>query len=249
MIWLSALLILTPLTAAGGLDASALAEANAGVQRVYDAVVGEDGMVDYPELKRREDLQRDLERFIALMAELDPAAIDDKNQKIAVYSNAYNVFTLMGVNRAWPVKSVTKIRLAFGFFTRNAWVVGGRKMSLNDVEKKILRDLDPRIHFTINCASASCPVLLPTVFTADNVEALMEQAARDFINDAGKNAFDKENRVWRLSKIFDWYKDDFDGKQGVIAFIRERRPDLRDWEPKMVRYFDYDWALNGPTGK
>jgi len=243
--------ILSLMLALGGakLDPSALAEANAAVQQVYDAVVADDGAIDYPALKRSAELQQALQRYVDLMAQTDPDAIEDRNLKIAVFSNAYNVFTLVGVTRAWPVKSVKNIRFAFGFFTRDEWVVGGDKKSLNDVEKKILRDLDPRIHFIINCASASCPKLLDEVLTAENVEALMDRATRDFLNDPAKNQFDRENDVWRLSKIFDWYQNDWGKKKDVIAFIQRYREDLRGWTPDKVEYLDYDWALNGPTGK
>lgn len=218
-------------------------EANQALQRVYDVVVLEDGTIDYATLHSRNDLQRDLKAYVAFLATLSPDHLKDDLQRIAVYSNAYNAFTLLGVHRAWPVESVRKIRPLFGFFTKDEWVLGGEKMSLNDLEKKRLQPLDPRIHFTINCASASCPDLLPTVFTRDTIAAAMERATVMFLKDSSKNRF--EDGTWYLSEIFKWYRDDWGNEADVVAFIRKYRPELA--APKKIKYLDYDWALNGPT--
>ena len=55
----------------------------------------------------------------------------------------------------------------------------------------------------------------------------------------------------RISKIFDWFEDDFEAAGGVVLFVaahvdmenaewlRSNRDELR------VSYFDYDWKLNG----
>ena len=227
-----------------GLDQTRLTSLNAGIQQVYDAVIRKDGSVDYPLLKKREDLQAHLDAFAAYVATVDPNSVTDKNEKIAFFSNTYNVLTLKGVNDAWPVPSVRKIHIAFGFFTRNLWEVGGQKVSLNDIEKKYLRDLDPRIHFIINCASESCPILQNRVLTAKNVEQVMDDATLAFLNDQGKNRFNGND--WKLSKIFEWYQDDWGKKDDVIAFIRQYRKDLKN--PEKIKYFEYNWDLNGPQG-
>lgn len=210
------------------------------VQRVYDAVVQADGNVDYQQLKDNPDHIKALERYAAFMAGFSGEGVD-ADTRIAYYANAYNVFTLLGVTRAWPVTSVRKIRPLFGFFTKDEWNVGGKVVSLNHLEKKLLRPLDPRIHFIINCASASCPVLDPKVFTPENVQSAMARLAEAFISDETKNRFES-NGKWHLSKIFEWYRDDWGKEKDVVAYIRKVRPDLR--APKKIRYLEYDWALN-----
>ena len=45
----------------------------------------------------------------------------------------------------------------------------------------------------------------------------------------------------QLSKIFDWYKEDFGGEAGVIAFLNKRRSDAL---PAKITYQEYDWNLN-----
>lgn len=218
-----------------------------GVQDVYDVIVLEDGNVDYATLKKRPDLQDKLNQFVAFMAEFDPDTLTDRNAKLALLTNTYNVFTLVGVNEAWPVAGVRKIRALFGFFTRKDWRVAGRKMSLNGIEGDWLRPLDARIHFTINCASASCPRLDARVFTAENVESLMEEATRRFLLNESKNRFDAQRKEWHLSKIFEWYRKDWGKQEDVVAFIQKYLPEDRRFEPERVYYMEYDWRLNGPT--
>ncbi|MDJ0839158.1 MAG: DUF547 domain-containing protein, partial [Acidobacteriota bacterium] len=144
--------------------------------------------------------------------------------------------------------SVRNIRVAFGFFTKKEWNLGGKKVSLNNIENDYLRALDVRIHFIINCASGSCPVLLPTVFTAENVEDQMEKSVHIFLNDEKRNRFDQKTGTWHLSKIFKWYGEDWGKEKDVVAYIQRYRKDLKK-APQKVKYLEYDWALNGPTGK
>jgi hypothetical protein len=46
-----------------------------------------------------------------------------------------------------------------------------------------------------------------------------------------------------LSKIFDWYKEDFGGTPGVISFLNKRRPQPIPADAK-ITYQDYNWNLN-----
>lgn len=219
---------------------------NDDIQAVYDAVVKKDGTVDYEKLSRSPEYLAALNRFVAFAGRWNPDRVEEREEKIAILANSYNIFTLSGVIKAWPVASVRKIRPFFGFFTKKEWKLGGRKISLNQIEKNYLRSLDPRIHFIINCASVSCPVIPPKVLTGENVESLMNEATLQFLADSTKNQFDPVKKVWRLSKIFDWYADDWGGRDKVVAFIKKYRPDLASWEPEKIEYLEYDWALNGP---
>ena len=100
---------------------------------------------------------------------------------------------------------------------------------------------EPRIHFAINCASASCPKLLNIAYKADNIETLLEKATKDFISDSDKNKISKENV--QLSKIFDWYKKDFTKNGSLIDYINQYCKFKIDSDAK-IYYLDYDWNLN-----
>ena len=127
-------------------------------------------------------------------------------------------------------------------------VKGYGAMSLNDVEHETLRKnwKEPRIHYAVNCASIGCPNLKATPWTAQTLEADMQQAAIDYINHP--RGFRVENGKVRASKIFDWYKQDFGGdKAGILAHARQyARGDLKTAldSASTINGFDYDWDLN-----
>ena len=226
-----------------------LDQLNAAVQQVYDEILKEEGhLVDYAKLAAEPRLMEALQAYADFIGTMDLNDLQDKNHKIAVLSNTYNVLTLIGVTRAWPVTSVRKIRPFFGFFKKDKWPFAGGKATLDDIENKHLRALDPRIHFIINCASASCPPLYPTVLTAENVEDIMARQTVAFLTNSDNNRYDEAKKTFYLSKIFDWFGSDFGGREGVITFVKEHHPEV-NWHPARVKYLDYDWALNGPTGK
>lgn len=52
-----------------------------------------------------------------------------------------------------------------------------------------------------------------------------------------------EKKIIRISKIFDWFAEDFNISGGVTAFIKGYRPDLP--ESKVETNIPYDWAVNG----
>ena len=224
-----------------------LDQVNQGVQAVYAEIIKDDGTVDYLTLSQRPDLMDNLKAFVAFYEAFDPDQLPDEKAQIAAYANAYNVFTLVGVMKSWPVPSVRKIHPLFGFFTRKKFNINHQKVSLNDIEKKHLQPKDFRIHFIINCASVSCPVIQRDVLTADNLDNVMNRAAKAFLADENKNSFNRDTKIWKLSKIFEWYGGDWGGEEGVIAFIRKTLPDKADWQPVKIQYQDYNWGLNGPA--
>ena len=57
-------------------------------------------------------------------------------------------------------------------------------MNLRHLENNILRKefKDPRIHFAINCASASCLYLPDKLFHAENLDEHLDKLTQNFIN-------------------------------------------------------------------
>ena len=89
---------------------------------------------------------------------------------------------------------------------------------------KILRKKfkDPRIHFAINCASKSCPVLPGKLFDEETLEETLEFLTRNFINDDQHvyfDSIDKTTGILYLNPIFKWYKKDF--PDGIVNFSQK----------------------------
>ena len=127
--------------------------------------VSNKGNVNYDKIETNKS---ELDAIIAKFEKIQPTDKWSKNEKLAYYINAYNVYTLKVVIDNYPTKSIKDID--------NAWdkkiVTSGKsKISLSDVEHKILRKMsEPRIHFAINCASFSCPNLLNEAFLPETLD-------------------------------------------------------------------------------
>ena len=159
-----------------------------------------------------------------------------KDDKLAFYFNAYNANIINGVLAAYPTKSVRDIAPLFGFFTQARLTVGGEKMSFNHLEKDLIHALgEPRMHFALNCASASCPPLRPHAFTAGKLSADLDELTTAFLNNNPHGVeIGKDGKSADVSKIFDWYGGDFAGGRAAwwpsstnIASRHSLAPDVK----------------------
>lgn len=205
---------------------------NVLLQQYVDA----DGNVDYRNWKKS---QTDLDKYIQLLEKTPPANYWDKNDSLAYFINAYNAVTVKLILDNYPLKSIRDIKDPWDSKSLN---LPNNRLTLNDIEHKVLRKMDdPRIHFAINCASASCPQLSNEAFRASKVQKQLEEATALFINDTSKNQISEKNIG--LSKIFLWFSKDFGSKKERIAFIQKysQKP-FKD--NAKIKYQEYDWSLN-----
>lgn len=183
-------------------------------------------------------------QLLALIENQPVAALTARNEQLAFYINAYNIYAIKMVIDNLPLES---IRDAGSFFSpvwkKAVGTIGGRTVTLDEIEHAILRTMgEPRIHFAIVCASLSCPDLRMEAFRVDRLDQQLEEQTRGFLNDASKGLILSGTSV-RVSQIFDWFADDFIAAGGVETFVRRYRElpatiSLRANLP-------YDWSLNG----
>ncbi len=179
-----------------------------------------------------------LDKVVAAIGAENPSGLG-RNDKLAFYINAYNAWILSEALAKYPTKSVKDT--LFTFFTAKRITVAGEKMSFNHLEKDILRPIgEPRIHFALNCASRSCPPLRAEIYSGASLDAQLDEQARGYVN--SERGVKVGGETAQLSKIFDWYKEDFGGEAGVSAFLKKYRKEKSDF--KTVSYQDYDWSLN-----
>jgi Protein of unknown function, DUF547 len=166
-----------------------------------------------------------------------------KQQQLVFYINAYNAWILHEALAKYPTKSVKDV--LFTFFTGKRITVAGQQTSFNALEKETIRSKfsEPRVHFALNCASRSCPPLNREAFAADKLDAQFEKLAKGYVNSEKGVKYNAAAKTAELSKIFDWYKDDFKGEGGALAFINKRRGTPIPNDAK-ISYQDYDWGLN-----
>ena len=210
-------------------------------QKDYDGLLkkyASGGGVRYAAWKANAEDMAALDKVVAAVGAENPTSYE-RNDKLAFYINAYNASILSEALQKYPTKSVKDT--LFTFFTAKRITVAGEKMSFNHLEKDIIRPLgEPRIHFALNCASRSCPPLRTEVYSGAKLDAQLDEQARGYVN--GDHGVKVNGDTAQLSKIFDWYKEDFGGDAGVSAFLKKHRKEKSDF--KTVSYQDYDWGLN-----
>ncbi len=193
-----------------------------------------------------------LARYIARL-EAAPVSRLRRNIQFAYWVNLYNALTVKLVLDHYPVGSITDISISPGWFTFGPWdkkllTIEGERVSLNDIEHRILRPIwrDPRIHYAVSCASLGCPNLQPTPYTPERADAMLTEGARAYVNHPRGAHFS----FWGLtvSSIYHWHKEDFGGTDaGVISHMKKyAAPALaaRLEKTASIAGHDYDWSLN-----
>ncbi len=181
----------------------------------WDAILHEnviDGRVDYGAIAADPG-------FTATVADIANADLagHDRESLLAFSINAYNVLAVKGIlDGHSPASSFGKLR----FFYRDKYTVAGEPLSLHAFEKEHIRTLDePRIHFAIVCASASCPPLRSEAYLPQTLDQQLDHNARRFLTDSAKNRYDLDSRAWpRL--------EDIQVVRGGLRGRRRKRPAL-----------------------
>ena len=193
-----------------------------------------------------------------------------KTQQMAFLINAYNAYTVQLILTKYPdLKSIKDLGGAFSSpWKQKFFKLFGNDSFLDQVEHEILRKKgvydEPRVHYAVNCASIGCPALREEAFTADKLDAQLEEQATRFLSDRSRNRYSAQRESIEVSKIFDWFKEDWQsgykgiGKDQTPVTSREQyfakyaallsdKPD----EQKLIaegrvsiRFLDYDWNLN-----
>lgn len=184
-----------------------------------------------------------------------------EHRRLAFLLNAYNAFTVALVASRYPVESIKDIGGWSSPWSYDFIPLFGQEVSLDHIEHELIRGTGDypgygefRIHFAVNCASIGCPALRPEAYTFDQLEHQLQDAERRFLTDRSRNRFIPADQTLVVSRIFDWYSEDFERTFGTLdKYFRSRfelltpeatdRVDLSEQELS-IRYGVYDWALN-----
>jgi len=215
---------------------TAKAPSHAAWDALLEKYVSASGKVNYQGFKKEEGK---LDSYLATLKNNPPQTDWSRNEKLAYWINVYNAFTVKLIVKNHPVESITDLHGGKPWDVK--WIdIGTKTYTLNEVEHDIIRPRfnEPRIHFAVNCAAQSCPPLLNAAYTADKLNTQLEQQTKKFINNSKFNSISASSV--EVSKIFDWYKEDFDN---LIAFLdKYAQTDINS--NASVTYKNYDWALN-----
>jgi len=228
--------------------------------------------VDYQLIAKSSAYRQFREHYTPQLCHFDPNNLATREDRLAFWINLYNVLVIDAVIRFNVEKSVAEgFAGILKFFRRAAYRIHGERVSLEDIEHGILRGnrgnpyipgpqfgkddhrktwiivpVEPRIHFAINCASRSCPPI--GIYTPEAINVQLDMAARNFVKQ--ETQFDTLTRTLTTSNIFNWFKNDFGGKRGVIDFIRLHLPEQQSndlsvkFNKIILKFHPYDWNLN-----
>lgn len=225
-----------------------------------------DGLVDYTALQRE---RATLDRYVGQLATVERQVVDgwSRDNRLAFWINAYNALTLRTIVDHYPIRRGSLVGVAFpansiwqipGAFKEARHRVAGQRLSLDDIEHRIIRPsfTEPRIHVALVCAARSCPVLRAEPYVASRLDAQLTEQTQRFAADRRHGLrVVPGGRGVEVSSIFKWFGEDFaplaagNEKRGVLAFLAAHTDDpgllarLRD-PATSLGYLDYDWTLN-----
>ncbi len=221
--------------------------------------------VDYARLHGSEAYAR-LRQTARRLPNCSLESLDNLQARLAFWINLYNALILDAV-----VSYGIEDKIRPWFFLRAAYDVCGLHFTADHIEHGVLRrnrphpifrlrmfsgddprrqamlpELDPRVHFALNCGASSCPPI--EVYDPEQVDEQLDLACSAFINGDGVQV-DPERGTVQISRIFAWYEADFGGREGVLSFIGgclqdEALGELVRSGALSVEYLPYDWSLN-----
>lgn len=198
--------------------------------------VSENGNVDYNGLKNN---YSELKTYLDLLSSAIPNESQSRDYKLAYWINTYNALTVDLIIKNYPLESIKDIKNPW---EQRLWKLGNKNYNLEEIEHEILRKMsEPRIHFAIVCASASCPKLLNEAFVPEKLDQQLTLVTKGFLADTKRNII-KPNKL-EISKIFKWFDDDFKQNGSLIDFLNTYS-DTKISSDAKINYLDYSWELN-----
>ena len=214
-------------------DSIAYVDLDLGVfDQMLRAYVNE-GVVDYPSFAS----DARFADFVSDIGRVDKQTLETRQEKLSFYINAYNALVIKGIiDGLSPASLLGRLR----FFILQKYRIAGENLSLLAIERRRIIPLgEPRSHFAINCASASCPALASETYASDDLDQQLEQAAEKFV----QQSTSEDGRAIKTSRIFKWYRSEFERNRGGLRGFLSRYSD--EDLPEKISYDRYDWSLNG----
>jgi hypothetical protein len=244
--------------------------------RPYDQLLDvnvRDGLVYYRALKSERGR---LDRYVASLNV--PAATYDawsREDKIALWLNAYNAIVLQTVIDHYPIRGkaatypASSVRQIPGAFEQAKHRIAGKSLTLDDIEKTVLPQFkDPRLYLALGRAAIGSGRLRSEAYLGSQLARQLAAVESEFVNHAPMLKVDRLTGQVSVTPIISWREADFiaaydKGEAGpfakrspieraVIAFVS---PNLLPLEREFVAknefrmvFHQFDWRLNDLSG-
>ncbi|HMQ47017.1 MAG TPA: DUF547 domain-containing protein [Saprospiraceae bacterium] len=204
------------------------------------------------------------DQFMQQIAEASIEALQkelhDDSAKLAFWINLYNG-SVQNILMAHPELFEDR----GSFFKAKQIEVAGRMLSLDDIEHGMIRksklklslgylgklfvksfekklrvkNIDPRIHFALNCGAKSCPPV--AIYDPQKVFTQLEMSSEKYLTETTK--YFPEKKEVEITVLFSWFRGDFGGLKGVRKMLKSYQLIPEDSKPDL-KFADYDWTLS-----
>jgi Protein of unknown function, DUF547 len=176
-----------------------------------------------------------LDRYVASL-NVAPAVYDkwSREQKIALWLNAYNAFVLQTVINRFPIAGRSKsypansIRQIPGAFDQKRHRAAGKLVSLDDIETALAEFRDPRLYFALGRGAEGSGRLRSEAYTAARLEEQLATQTQDFLTRQNHLKIDTLSNQISVSPIISWHEAEFAaafaGGGAVPAYASSRSP-------------------------
>jgi hypothetical protein len=239
--------------------------------QILDANV-RDGLVYYRALKVD---RAKLDGYVNQLANTQADKLS-REEQLAFWLNAYNALVLRTVVDHYPIQGrfsgypAKSIRQISGAFERLTHRVGGRTLTLDQIEQTILPGFkDPRVYLALGRGAMGSGRLRSEAFNAAEIEKQLTEVAQECLSRTECVHIDRGANKMNVSSIFSWREKEFSSAYADKApeAFANRSPIERALmallEPKLLTtekealaantfqmaYIPFDWSLNDLTGR
>ncbi|CAN5474784.1 hypothetical protein BH23BAC3_BH23BAC3_30750 [soil metagenome] len=190
--------------------------------------------------------------------------LKNESHKKAFWLNVYNAYVQILLLDKPELFEDRNSWFGYNFFTSPQITIAGKELSFDDIEHGIMRrskmkismgylnswfvddfikkfwweEVDPRIHFAVNCGAASCPYI--AVYDPQRVEEQLDIATRIFLAE-NTTYYPEEDRV-EVTRLMCWFRGDFGGVSGAFQMLKDYGVIPEDADPN-VDFMEYDWTI------
>jgi len=201
--------------------------------------VDDKGMVNYKTLKRK---KTQLKQLLDELHDLDPHKYNSwsKEDKIALWINAYNIQMLKIIIGNYPIKSSRILRLFWppnsirhirGIWDEYKFIVMDEEFTLAEIQQRFFREKfdEPRVFLAISQVSLSSPPLHNEPYYGHKLYKQLDDQTKRFLSCRDGLRIDTQQQVVYLSAIFQptWFGKEFISKYGTDKKFKDQQPAVR----------------------
>ncbi len=190
--------------------------------------------------------------------------LDTEGKRKAFWLNVYNAYVQVILTENPELFKDRDTLFGYNFFSSPQISIAGKDISFDDIEHGIIRrskvkisggyasnpfpgsyekkfrwdEVDPRIHFALNCGAAACPYI--AAYEPDRVNEQLDITTKQYLEKT-TDYYKEENRVV-VNRLMSWFRADFGGKDGAVKMLKEYGIIPQDANPS-VDFKEYDWTL------